>query len=147
MSLASPHILLPTLSILLCMSKSDNIEIKQMFLWRLPKKNHNAMLQFSNQIEDLFNKNGFQPPEVFQLNESDPSSENMGFVNLAKAVSANPDEEEIWLELHSYRDRKQQEELGAIMQKDETAGGLFNEFMDLIIPGSCIEGQFSRVKV
>ena len=83
------------------MSKSDNMEIKQIFLWRLPKKNHDAMLQFSNQIDDLFNKNGFQPPEVFQLNKSDPSSENMGFVNLAKAVSANPDEEEIWLELHS----------------------------------------------
>ena len=105
------------------------------------------MLQLSNRIDDLFNKNGFQPPEVFQLNESDQSSENMGFVNLAKAVSANPDEEEIWLELHSYRDRKQQEELGAIMQKDETAGRLFKGFMDLIIPGSCIEGQFSRVKV
>jgi cupin superfamily acireductone dioxygenase involved in methionine salvage len=129
------------------MSKSDNMEIKQIFLWRLQKENHNAMLQFSNQIDDLFNKNGFRPPEVFQLNESDPSSENMGFVNLAKAVSANPDEEEIWLELHSYRDRKQQEELVAIMQKDETAGRLFKEFMDLIIPGSCIEGRFSRVKV
>ena len=104
------------------------------------------MLQFSNQIDDLFNRNGFQPPEVFELNESDPSSENMGFVNLGKAVSANPDEEEIWLELHSYRDRKQQEEVGAIIQKNETAGRLFKEFINLIIPGSCIEGQFSRVK-
>ena len=67
--------------------------------------------------------------------------------NLAKAISANQDEEEIWLELHSYRDSKQQKEVGAIMQKDETAGQLFKQFMDLIIPGSCIEGQFSHLKI
>ena len=129
------------------MSKSDNIEIKQIFLWRLDKKNHDAMVQFSNQVDYLFKKNGFQPPEIFQLIESDQSSKSMGFVNLAKAISANQDEEEIWLELHSYRDSKQQKEVGAIMQKDETAGQLFKQFMDLIIPGSCIEGQFSHLKI
>jgi hypothetical protein len=45
----------------------------------------------------------------------------MGFTNITNAISANHDEEEIWLELHSYRDHKHQEEVGTIMQRDESA--------------------------
>ena len=103
------------------------------------------MVQFAKQVNDLFRKQGMQPPEVFQLNSNSKTSEEMGFTNIANTISANQDEEEIWLELHTYRDRKNQEEVGAIMQKDETAGQLFKQFMSLITPGSCIEGQFGRI--
>jgi hypothetical protein len=134
------------------MSKSNETETRQqigsqlqIFFWRLPKKNHDAMVQFAKQVNDLFRKQGMQPPEVFQLNSNSKTSEEMGFTNIANTISANQDEEEIWLELHTYRDRKHQEEVGAIMQKDETAGQLFKQFMSLITPGSCIEGQFGRV--
>jgi uncharacterized protein YbaA (DUF1428 family) len=136
------------------MSKSNEMETKQqigsqvqLFFWRLPKKNHDAMVRFAKQVNDLFRKHGMQPPEVFQLNNNAKTSDDMGFTNIANTVSANQDEEEIWLELHSYRDRKHQEEVGAIMQKDETAGQFLKQFMNLITPGSCIEGQFSRVRV
>jgi hypothetical protein len=61
-------------------------------------------------------------------------------------MMANQDEEEFWLELHSYRDRKHQDEVGAVMQKDETAGQLLKQFMTFITPGSCIDGQFDHVK-
>jgi hypothetical protein len=30
----------------------------QLFVWRLPKKNHDAMVQFGKQINDLFRKHG-----------------------------------------------------------------------------------------
>ena len=137
------------------MSKSNEMETKQqignqvqLFLWRLRKKNHDAMVQFAKQVNDLFRKHGMQPPEVLQLNNNNAkTSGDMGFTNIANAVSANQDEEEIWLELHSYRDRKHQEEVGAIMQNDESAGQLLKQFMNLITPGSCIEGQFGRVRV
>jgi uncharacterized protein YbaA (DUF1428 family) len=136
------------------MSKSNEIETKQqigshvqLFFWRLPKKNHDAMVQFAKQVNDLFRKHGMQPPETFQLNNNAKTSEDMGFTNIANAVSANQDEEEIWLELHSYRDRKHQVEVGAIMQNDESSGQLLRQFMDLITPGSCIEGQFGSVRV
>jgi Protein of unknown function (DUF1428) len=136
------------------MSKSNEMETKQqigshvqLFFWRLPKKNHDAMVQFAKQVNDLFRKHGMQPPEIFQLNNNAKTSEDMGFTNIANAVSANQGEEEIWLELHSYRDRKHQVEVGAIMQNDESAGQLLRQFMDLITPGSCIEGQFGSVRV
>ena len=89
------------------MSKSNETETRQqigsqlqVFFWRLPKKNHDAMVQFAKQVNDLFRKQGMQPPEVFQLNSNSKTSEEMGFTNIANTISANQDEEEIWLELH-----------------------------------------------
>lgn len=136
------------------MSKSNEMETKQqienqvqLFLWRLPKKNHDAMLRFAKQVNDLFMKQGMQPPKVFQLNNNNAkTSGEMGFTNITNAISADHNEEEIWLELHSYRDHKHQEEVGTIMQRDESAGQLLRQFMGLITPGSCIEGQFDRVR-
>jgi hypothetical protein len=91
------------------MSKSNEMETKQqignqvqLFLWRLPKKNHDAMVRFAKQVNDLFRKQGMQPQEVFQLNNNNAkTSEDMGFTNISNAVSANQDDDEIWLELHS----------------------------------------------
>jgi hypothetical protein len=87
------------------MSKSNEIETRQqignqiqLFLWRLSKKNHDAMMRFAKQVNDLFRKQGMQPPEVFQLNNNNAkTSEDMGFTNISNAVSANQDEDEIWL--------------------------------------------------
>ncbi|HEY6884135.1 MAG TPA: hypothetical protein VI278_08880, partial [Nitrososphaeraceae archaeon] len=90
---------------------------------------------------------GMQPPEVFQLNNNNAKTSDMGFTNISNAVSANQDQDEIWLELHTYRDHKHQEEVGAIMQSDESADQLLRQFMGLIRPGSCIEGQFGRVRL
>lgn len=117
----------------------------QLFVWRLQKKNHDTMVQFGKQINDLFRKHGTQPPKAFQLNNI-KTSENMGFTNIVNTVSANQDEE-VWVELHSYIDHKQLDDVSAKMEKDESAGQLYKQFMDLITPESCIEGQFSRISV
>ena len=70
----------------------------------------------------------------------------MGFTNIANTVSANQDEE-VWVDLHSYIDHKQLDDVSAKMEKDESAGQLYKKFTDLITPESCIEGQFSHRRV
>ena len=71
------------------------------------------------------------------------ANEDMGFTNLAKTVSANQDEE-VWVEINSYRDRKHMDEVSAKMQSDESAGELVRKFMGLITPGSCIVGELGQ---
>ena len=67
--------------------------------------------------------------------------------NIAKTVSANQDEE-VWLELIFYKDRKHRDDVRAKMQNDESCGSLFRQFMDLITPGTnCIIGEFSYIKM
>jgi hypothetical protein len=135
------------------MSKPSQIEteqgkeiggsIVQQFIYRLPKKNHEAMIQLEKQFIDAFRKHGGLHYEVFQLN----STENMmDWINIAKTMSANQDEE-IWVEQVYYRDSRQRDEYMAMCGKDENVGQLYKQFMELITPGSTIIGEFNRLEV
>jgi uncharacterized protein YbaA (DUF1428 family) len=115
-----------------------------LFIYRLPKKNHEALVQLGQQANEMFKKVGVIRSEVFQLSNT---QDMMGFTNISKTVSANNDEEEVVLETQTYRDQKHLSEVGAIMEKDKNAGLLYQQFMSLIIPGSCIFGEFGRLKV
>jgi hypothetical protein len=85
--------------------------------------------------------------EYFQLS----STENMieDWTNITKTVSANQDQEEIWMEQIFYRDSKHRDEYMAKCGNDEeNMKQLYKQFMDLITPGSSpIMGEFSRLKV
>ena len=82
---------------------------------------------------------------VFQLNNTDVPME--GITNIAKTVSANNDEE-VWLELIFYRDRKHRVEAEAEMNNDESMGPLFQQSTDLVATGTgFIMGEFSRLEV
>jgi uncharacterized protein YbaA (DUF1428 family) len=135
------------------MSKSNVTELEeeqelgsivQQFIYRLPKKNHQAMVQLEKQFIEIFRKHGGMRFEVFQLS----NTENMmDWTNIAKTVSANQDEE-IWVEQIFYRDSKHRDEYMAKCGNDENMNQLYKQFMDLITPGSSpIMGEFSRVRV
>jgi uncharacterized protein YbaA (DUF1428 family) len=70
-----------------------------------------------------------------------------GITNIAKTISANQDEE-VWMELIFYRDRKHRDEVGAKMQNDENMERLYKQSVDLLSPGSSfIMGEFNRLEV
>ncbi|MGZ5511359.1 MAG: hypothetical protein ACXWFC_12935 [Nitrososphaeraceae archaeon] len=57
--------------------------------FRIPNKNHDAMILFCKQFNDIFKKYGILHWEIFQLS----STENIeGFTNITKTVSAGQDE-------------------------------------------------------
>jgi uncharacterized protein YbaA (DUF1428 family) len=128
------------------MSKSNGLEADQdtggrvmLFVYRTPKKNHDAMMRVNKQSVDLFRKFGVRL-EPFQLTSIEAM---MDFTNIAKTVSANQDEE-VWLELQFYRDQKHLEDVMAKMEHDEIGPQLFREFMGLVTQGSSvIMGDFS----
>jgi hypothetical protein len=115
------------------------------FAFRVPKKNHDAMVQGAKKANELFRKLAV-PRSLFQLNNT-KTYEDVGFTNIAKTMSASQDEEEIWLQLMFFSDRRHMEEWMSKGERDETMNKLFQEFMELITPGSCIEGEFGRLKV
>jgi hypothetical protein len=132
------------------MSKSNGPEVEQetggrviLFIYRTSKKKHDAMMRVNKQSVDLFRKFGVRL-EPFQLTSTEAM---MDFTNIAKTLYANQDEEEVWLELQSYRDQKHLGDVTAEMENDQIGPQLFREFMDLITPGSgVIMGDFSRLK-
>ena len=71
----------------------------------------------------------------------------MNFLNIPEIVSANQDEE-VWVEIQSYRDRKHRDETMASMEKDKNCESLYQQYLSLIPHGSrTIIGEFSRLIV
>jgi uncharacterized protein YbaA (DUF1428 family) len=136
------------------MSKSNLTELKketeigslvQHLIYRIPKKNHEAMLEITKQANDIFRKYGVLRSEAFQLANTDVPME--GFMNISNIVSATPDEE-VWVELQFYRDRKHLNEVMVNCGKDETMGRLYKESLEQLTPGTnFIIGEFGRLSV
>jgi uncharacterized protein YbaA (DUF1428 family) len=112
----------------------------EMIHFRVPKKNHDSMMLFCKKLNDIFKKYGILQWEIFQLSRTD----NMdGFTNISQTISANPDEEEVWVELLSYRDKKHKDEVMEIMKGDKNCEQGYQQFLELITPGSkVIYGDF-----
>ena len=115
----------------------------QTVIYRFPKKDHDKMVEFSKPFSDVFRKYGVSRWGIFQLS----NNENvMEFTNIAKTVSANLDEEEVWIEIFHYNDKKHKDEVMDKMKNDKNCEQGFQQFMKLITPGSSvIIGDFSNV--
>ncbi|TVP40030.1 DUF1428 family protein [Candidatus Nitrosocosmicus arcticus] len=129
------------------MSNSDNFEhqkdtsgLIQIVFIRAPKKNHDALVNIGKQTDDFFRKHGVSK-YAYRLT----ARENMmDFVNVSKTISAS-DDEDVNLEILSYRDAKHVEEVMKAMEGDKRANELYKEAMELITPGSIVFGDFSRL--
>jgi uncharacterized protein YbaA (DUF1428 family) len=117
----------------------------QIFIYRVPKRNHDAIVQLNKQLKYSFSNHGSIHTEFFCLSSTESL---MDFVNITEIVSAKQDEEDVWVEIQSYSDRNQRDEIIANMQKDKNCESLYQQYLSLITPGSrTIMGEFSRLKV
>jgi uncharacterized protein YbaA (DUF1428 family) len=135
------------------MSKSNVTEMEKemgsqimIVVGKIPKKNHDATVQIFKQFNDIFRKHGGLRLEVFELNNI-KKYEVAGLTNIANTVSVGPDEE-VWVELQHYRDRKHQDEVTSKMGNDENCGRLYKQSLELLTPGTnFIIGEFSRLSI
>src|SRR5215211_2927947 len=112
----------------------------QLFIYRAPKKNHDAIAKNLMQFVPWFNKNGviyYEKKSGMVLLES-----------IDKSLStAAEDEEEVWIEQQHFRDHKHCEEVFAKMMQDKSIEPLGNEFFGLITQGKkLITGGFIRLR-
>jgi uncharacterized protein YbaA (DUF1428 family) len=132
------------------MSKSDTEGVDkevgsqvQLVIYRLPKKNHDAMVQICKQSNDMFRRYGVLHYEIFQLDNTKSFGE-MGMTNIYHTISAAQDEE-VWVEFVYY---KHMEKVITKMERDEDMGRLYKQSFDLITPEtSFILGEFNRMKI
>ena len=136
------------------MSKSNILEREQgkeigshaqIFIYKVPKKNHDAMVQLNKQIKNMLPIHGPIYSEFFYLSSTETL---MDFVNITETVSAKHDEEEGWVDIQSYRDRNHRNDVMVNMHKDKNCESLYQQYLSLITPGSrTIIGEFSHLKV
>jgi uncharacterized protein YbaA (DUF1428 family) len=129
------------------MSKSNSTEagIVSYIVYRVPKNNHDAMLQICKDAYDMFKQYGILHYDAFKLSNTDVPTE--GFANIANVISANQDEE-VWIESIYYRDRQHMNEVLARIDKDERSGPMWKQSMDLLPQeAKFIVGDFERLSV
>lgn len=114
----------------------------EFIIYRFPKKNQESMLQIIKKSLDIFRNEGIRY-DYFKLT----NTENIpGFTNITKTISANPADEEVWMDLLYYRDRKHRDEFMTKMSNNKECQAWYEEFTELLNPGSeIINGEFSRM--
>lgn len=127
------------------MGKSEIGSHVRLYLYRIPKKNHDAMTKLSDQFADMFRSYGCYA-RSFQLVSTETSE---SFTSAADAVSADQSEE-VWLDLEFTSDDKHRDKVDESIQNDKSAGLLMKQFLGLLVQGSRpIKSDFvhSRAKV
>lgn len=127
----------------------------QHFLYRVPKKNHDALVQNLKQFVPWFKKHGARV-EYYQLGRSETkaaidSAKQSGMDvmdGIDKALSTGvEDDEEVWIEQQYFRDYKHCQDVYAKMMQDKSIEPLGNEFFGLITQEKkMITGGFNRLR-
>jgi uncharacterized protein YbaA (DUF1428 family) len=129
----------------------------QHFLYRVPKKNHDAIVQNLKQFVPWFKKHGARV-EYYQLGRSETKAaidsakqsgmDVMDSIDKILSTAAEDEEkEEVWIEQQYFRDYKHCEEVYAEMMQDKSIEPLGNEFFGLITQGKkMIIGGFNRLR-
>jgi Protein of unknown function (DUF1428) len=119
----------------------DKVNAIRLYIYSIPKKNHDAMMHNQSQFDETFHKHGIIGYKTLQLNRSDDSE---GFVSLSTLISSNKDEE-IWLDLEEYKNNDHLNDVGNRMEHDKDGVNLMKEFINLVSPNSkIIKADFSK---
>jgi uncharacterized protein YbaA (DUF1428 family) len=116
----------------------------QLFAYKMPKQNIERMVNLQEQLTSMYRNHGTLHSEIFRLDSRETFE---GLVSIAKTVPTSSDEE-LWVELEFYKDRKHRDGVVASVKKDACGGPLFAELMGLISQKSrIVMGEFERVNV
>jgi len=116
----------------------------EIFLYRVPTKNRDAIEKNLKKFVPWFKDNGVKL-EYYRYTNSQ-SMEGM-MESIAKSLSKTEDED-LWIELQYFRDRKQCDDTYAKMMQDPNLKSLGEEFISLVTQGKgMVTGGFDRLKV
>ena len=137
------------------MEIEDTRNYLQHFIYRVPKKNHDTIVQNLKQFVPWFKKHGAKV-EYYQLGRSETQSaidsakqSGMDVMDsIDKALSTGvEDDEEVWIEQQYFRDYKHCQDVYAKMMQDKSIEPLGNQFFSLITQGKkMITGGFNRLR-
>jgi uncharacterized protein YbaA (DUF1428 family) len=126
------------------MSKTESKETNhiEVFFYRVPKSNRDAVEKNLKKFVPWFNQNGVGI-EYYRYEGSETME---GMESIAKTLAAAEDED-VWMELQHFRDYDHCKDIYAKMMQDKSLEPLGNEFFGLITQGkSLVTGGFGRLQ-
>ncbi len=110
--------------------------------YRVPKNNHESLLQVTTRLKEFIQKEDLTF-DCFSL----ISAENIsGFVNVTKLIPINTDEEEVWINMVTYKDRHHRLDVVEKISKNRECLDIYKELMKLLTPETgFINGEFKNL--
>jgi uncharacterized protein YbaA (DUF1428 family) len=116
----------------------------QVFVYRVPKNNHDKMVRLEAQILARWEKHGILLSEFYQQTNAELVK---GFTNIGETISAGQDEE-VWVEIQHYRNKDHRDEIFAAIRKDMDMLQLFGQWYGLVTQGiNSVMGDFNKLKI
>lgn len=117
-------------------------EYAQVFLYRVPKANHDAFASTEGKLAVIFRRHGILTADFYVLGDARVFR---GFQDLRALLGATP-EEEVWVEIDTYRDVADSTRVIADIGKDPASLPLFAQVLQLATPGVlAAQGNGNRV--
>jgi len=118
-----------------------NFSYSEFMIARSPKSNYEALTALEKKSSEMFEKEEVHY-ELFRLAVKTSWE---GFENISKSVSASVDDEDVWITIMSYKDKKHRDEFVAKMSNDKECQQGYEEWARLLSPNSkVITGEFDR---
>jgi hypothetical protein len=123
-------------------NNKDTKNYVEFVFYRVPSKNHELLLKVTTRLIELLKKENVSY-EFFGLNSSEKIH---GFINITRIIPINPDEEEIWINMVTYKHQQHRAEVVEKISKDKDCLDIYEEFMKLLTPGTeFIIGEFRNL--
>lgn len=123
-------------------NNKDTKNYVEFVFYRVPRKNHELLLKVTTRLIELLKKENVYY-ECFGLNSSEKIP---GFINITRIIPINPDEEEIWINMVTYKHQQHRAEVVEKISKDKECQDIYEEFMKLLTPGTeFINGEFKNL--
>lgn len=121
---------------------NKNNSYSEFMISRSPKSNYEALTALEKKASEMFKKDGIYY-ELFRL-AVNTSWE--GFENISKIVSLSSSDEDVWITIMSYKDKKHRDEFVEKMANDKECQQGYEEWVKLLSPNSkIITGEFDRL--
>ena len=111
------------------------------FVYRIPNENHEALLTVQEKLTKIYKKHGTLGSRFYQLGKT---SVFEGFSGFDKALGTSADEE-IWVELDTYKDAHDFQRIVEAVGNDAEAGPLWGELAQVTSKHPIIMGEFSQI--
>ncbi len=123
-------------------NNKDTKNYVEFVFYRVLRKNHELLLKVTTRLIELLKKENVSY-ECFGLNSSEKIP---GFINITRIIPINPDEEEIWINMVTYKHQQHRAEVVEKISKDKDCLDIYEEFMKLLTPGTeFINGEFRNL--
>jgi hypothetical protein len=120
---------------------NKNYSYSEFMIARSPKSNYEALTALEKKSSEMFEKDEIHY-ELFRLAVKTSWE---GFENISKSISASPDDEDVWITIMSYRNKKHRDEFVQQMSNDKECQQGYEEWSRLLSPNSkVITGEFDK---